>query len=136
VNTQYVRVAAASCGVTCGPDDIYRLRAYETTGTIPRFNNGGSQASVLILQNATSRGMYATAHFWDEAGGHRASQSVVLPPRATSVESITGIPGLSGVAGSITVTHDGPYGGLVGKAVSLEPSTGFSFDSPMALKPR
>ena len=136
VNTQYVRVAAASCDVACGPDDVYRLRAYETTGTIPRFNNGGSQASVLILQNATSRGITGTAHFWDPAGGHRASRSVVLPPRATSVESIAGIPGLSGVAGSITVTHDGPYGGLVGKAVALEPSTGFSFDSPMVYKPR
>jgi hypothetical protein len=36
----------------------------------------------------------------------------------------------------MTVTHDGPYGALVGKAVSLEPSTGFSFDSPMVYKPR
>jgi hypothetical protein len=136
VTNQYVRVAAASCGVACGPDDIYRLRAYETTGAIPRFNNAGSQTSVLILQNATSRGLTATAHFWDAAGGLRASRTFFLPPRATRVESIAGIPGLSGVAGSVTVTHTGPYGGLVGKAVALEPSTGFSFDSPLTVKPR
>jgi hypothetical protein len=34
------------------------------------------------------------------------------------------------------VTHDGPFGGLAGKAVALEPATGFSFDSPMTVKPR
>jgi hypothetical protein len=34
------------------------------------------------------------------------------------------------------LTHDGGYGGLVGKAVSLEPASGFSFDSPMSLRPR
>ena len=33
-----------------------------------------------------------------------------------------------------TVTHDGPYGGLAGKAVALEPASGFSFDTP--LEPR
>jgi hypothetical protein len=32
------------------------------------------------------------------------------------------------------VTHDGPFGGLAGKAVALEAATGFSFDTP--LEPR
>ena len=41
-----------------------------------------------------------------------------------------------GLSGSATVMHDGPYGGLVGKAVALEPATGFSFDSPLASRPR
>ena len=39
--------------------------------------------------------------------------------------------GLAGASGAMTVAHDGGYGGLVGKAVALEPATGFSFDSPM-----
>ena len=38
--------------------------------------------------------------------------------------------------GSITVTHDGPYAGLTGKAVALEPVTGFSFDTPMLNRPK
>ena len=39
-------------------------------------------------------------------------------------------------SGALTVTHDGPYGSLVGKAVALEPATGFSFDTPMRYRPR
>jgi hypothetical protein len=42
----------------------------------------------------------------------------------------------SGQRGSITVSHDGGYGALTGKAVALESATGFSFDSPMAPRPR
>jgi hypothetical protein len=41
-----------------------------------------------------------------------------------------------GTFGSLTVTHGGPYGALVGKAVSLEPGTGFSFDTPLTYRPR
>jgi len=36
----------------------------------------------------------------------------------------------------VTVTHDGGYGGLVGKAVSLEPGTGFTFDTLMLPRAR
>jgi hypothetical protein len=34
-------------------------------------------------------------------------------------------------SGAMTIVHDGRYGDLSGKTVALEPSTGFSFDSPM-----
>ena len=36
----------------------------------------------------------------------------------------------------MTLSHDGRYGELVGKAVALEPATGFSFDSPLETRPR
>jgi hypothetical protein len=36
---------------------------------------------------------------------------------------------LVGQGGSITIAHDGAYGSLNVKAVALEPSTGFSFDT-------
>ena len=36
----------------------------------------------------------------------------------------------------MTLTHDGGYGALSGKAVALEPATGFSFDSPMTPRGR
>jgi hypothetical protein len=36
----------------------------------------------------------------------------------------------------VTVTHDGRYGSLVGKAVAIEPSSGFSFDTPLTIRPR
>jgi len=34
------------------------------------------------------------------------------------------------------VSNDAHYGDLTGKTVALEPSTGFSFDSPMVVQPR
>jgi hypothetical protein len=33
-------------------------------------------------------------------------------------------------------TSSTPYGALAGKAVALEPASGFSFDSPLTYKPR
>jgi len=44
------------------------------------------------------------------------------------------IPGVAGVAGAITLSHDGPYAAGVGKAVAVEAATGFTFDT--ALEPR
>jgi hypothetical protein len=45
------------------------------------------------------------------------------------------VAGVAGQGGTMTIAHDGGYGGLVVKAVALEPSTGFSFDSPGSYKP-
>jgi hypothetical protein len=39
------------------------------------------------------------------------------------------------VSGSITLSHDGRYGELAGKAIALEPATGFSFDTPLLHRP-
>jgi hypothetical protein len=133
---RHVRVRSASCTSDCGPDDRYRLRVYETTGVIPRFNNSGSQITVLILQNTTGETVSANADFWDQGGVRRATLAFVLPPRSVQVASTAGVAELAGRSGSITVSHDSSYGGLAGKAVALEPSSGFSFDSPMVSKPR
>jgi hypothetical protein len=50
---QTVRVSSGDCTTNCGSDDTYRVRAYETTLAIPRFNNTGTQVTVLLLQNST-----------------------------------------------------------------------------------
>ncbi len=44
------------------------------------------------------------------------------------------VSGVSGQSGILTVSHGGGYAALVGKAVAVEPSTGFTFDT--ALEPR
>ena len=56
----------------------------------------------------------------------------------THVLNVATVPGgVSGQSGGRSRSpHDGGYGALAGKAVALEPSTGFSFDSPMTYKPR
>ena len=66
-----------------------------------------------------------------------AAHGTAVPrPRAVAIVNTAAVGALAGASGSITVTSDGPYGGIVGKSVALEPATGFSFDSPLAVKPR
>lgn len=135
VTNQHLR-ARANCAGACGPDDVYRIRAWETTGRIARFNDSGSQATVLVLQNPAAQTVTGRAHFWNGAGALLTTHPFTLAGRATLVLNTATLAALVGQAGSVTVTHDGGYGGLSGKAVALEPSTGFSFDSPMIPRPR
>jgi hypothetical protein len=136
VTNQHVQVRSGGCTTACGPDDVYRIRAWDTTGRIARFNNGSSQVTVLLLQNPGAQPLGGRAHFWSAAGSLLATHPFTLGGHGTLVLNTAGLPALAGQAGSVTVTHDGGYGGLVGKAVSLEPASGFSFDSPMSPRPR
>ena len=65
-----------------------------------------------------------------------AYATITLAPRTTSVMNLASIAPLQGQGGSLTVSHDAPYGMLTGKAVALEPATGFSFDSPLVPRVR
>ena len=129
--SQLIRVRSGQCGTGCGPDDVYRIRMRETTGRIPRFNNSATQATIVVLQNASDGTVAGTMRFWRANGGLAASQAFSLGPHALSIVNSSGIPGLAGTSGSVTIVHDGPYGALVGKSVALEPATGFSFDSSL-----
>ena len=135
VVNQHLRVDGL-CNPSCGPDDVYRLRAVETTYSIPRFNNAGSQVTVLVLQNPAPYAVTGHIWFWDTAGAFLETQGFSLPPKQTLVLNTANVPGLAGHGGSITISHDGRYGDLTGKTVALEPSTGYSFDSPMTARPR
>jgi hypothetical protein len=128
----YVRVQSAQCTTGCGPDDTYRVRAYETTLRSPRFNNVGSQVSLVVLQNPTNASISGTAFFWSSSGVLLGSQGFTLSARATTVINSSGVSGVAGQGGSVTVVHGGRYGELIGKVVALEPSTGFSFDAELA----
>lgn len=131
VDTQFIRVESASCTTDCGADDTYRIRVYETTYAIPRFNNAGSQITVLILQNPADYLVAGIVYFWSTAGSLLGTSAINLPARNTLVLNTSGVAGVTGQGGSITVAHDGRYGDLAGKTVALEPASGFSFDSPM-----
>ena len=113
------------------------LRAFDTTCAIPRFNNSGTQNTVLLLQNPTSRPVTIVASFWSEAGALLATHAPPsIPAHGLLVLDTATLPQLAGASGSITIANDAPYGTLAGKAVSLEPSTGFSFDSVMNVRAR
>ena len=137
VQFEYVRVTSSSCGTSCGPEDQYRAAFFETTYSIPRFNNSGSQTTVLIIQNLATNGPAISGHayFWSPSGTLLANEPIGIPVRGTLVLNTSTIPGAAGASGSITVSHRGRYGSLSGKTVALEPATGFSFDSPMIPKP-
>jgi len=134
---EYLRVQSVACGTSCGPEDQYRIRFYDTTIAVPRFNNAGGQVTVLAVQNTTGwdRDVTGTIYFWPPAGGLApiGSSTFSLGARAALVLNTATI--VPGEGGTVTIAHDGGYGGLAVKAVALEPATGFSFDSPGLYKP-
>ena len=132
VADQHVRVQSPACGSTCGPDDTYRLRFYETTLRGPRFNNAGGQVTVVLLQNASDQIIAGRLYLWGTSAS--GNVAVTIPPHGLVVFDTSQI--LPTFDGSITVAHDGAYGMLVGKAVSLQPSTGLGFDTPLTPRPR
>jgi hypothetical protein len=92
--------------------------------------------TVLLLQNPTDDPVAGEINFWSASGGYVAAEPLNLQPRSTLVLNTATVPGVGGQGGTITVATDGAYGALSGKTVALEPSTGFSFDSPMLPRPR
>ena len=133
-DTDYVEVRSLGCSTNCGPDDVYRIRARETTLSAPRFNNNGGQVTVLVLQERSALTVSGTVWFWSASGALLGSQPFTLTPRQVLVVNTANVPGVNGQSGALTVTHDGPYGGLAGKTVALELVTGFSFDTPLELR--
>jgi FG-GAP-like repeat/Calx-beta domain/FG-GAP repeat len=131
-----ILVASTGCQGDCGPDDRYRLRAYETTLAAPRFNNTGSQVSVVILQNSGSDPVSGLIDFRDAGGAQLHAHDFAIAPHGTLVLGTAGIPALSGTSGSLTVSHDAPYGLLVGKVVLVEPASGLAFDTPVQSRAR
>jgi hypothetical protein len=78
-----------------------------------------------------------TIRFWSPTGVLLVAVPFTnLPPRGLHTLITFTVPQLAGLSGSITVTSDAPYGALSGKVVSVEPATGFAFDTPMRARPR
>jgi hypothetical protein len=137
---KFARVRSQGCSTGCGAEAVYSIRGYDTTDAIPRFNNAGTQVTVLILQSAavTSPATVVTGDiwFWDESGGLLASQAFALPRWGLLVLNTATVSALAGQRGSITISHLGGYGQLAGKGVAVEPATGFTFDTPLVHRPR
>jgi hypothetical protein len=129
----YLRVRGAGCGTACTADDQYTLRFRETTYSIPRFNNTGLQVTTVLIQNTSTVPVAGRVWYFDVTGVSIGSHSFNLPAQAITVMPTTQtVPNQSG---TILVSHTGHYGALSGKAVALEPSTGFTFDTTMVPVP-
>jgi hypothetical protein len=134
VSDQRVRVQSRGCILDCDAADTFRVRLLETTLHGARFNNSATQVTLVVLQDASGESAAGHLDFWSATGVLLHSEPFALGPRQTLVLNTSTVGALQGQAGSVTVSHDGRYGALQGKAVAVEPATGFTFDTP--LEPR
>ena len=133
IDTQYIVVRGAACSTACGSDDVYRIRMRETTGTFVRYNNSGTQVTILLIQNPTAYAVTGTALFWNATGTAAGSSAFTLAPKALLVLNTSSV--VPATSGSVTVVHDARYGDLAGKAIAMEPSTGFEFETVLQHRP-
>ena len=133
-DNQHIRVSSAACAPCTAASSGYSIRMFDTTYSIPRFNNSASQTTVMILNNNLDRSVSATAHFFDPTGALLTSNTSAINAHGTAVINTSTIGGLAGQSGAVTITSSGGYGSLSGKGVALEPGTGFTFDTMMVLR--
>ena len=78
--TDFIRVDGGEtmCAINCTTDAQYTIRMRETTGAISRFNNSGTQSTILMLQNPTDYAITGIAYFWD-AGGDTGRDAAIRP---------------------------------------------------------
>jgi hypothetical protein len=130
---EFVRVRGLNAFPT-NANDKYDIEFFDTTYFGPRFNQSGGQVTVLLIQNAnkdiTPTSVTGNIHFYNAAGTLLATVALSVPADGIQVVSTAAIPALAGQSGAVTIAHTGGYGALAGKAVALEPATGFSFDTP------
>jgi hypothetical protein len=124
-STDYL-LAYALTGLDSSPYDV---ALYDTTLFVPRWNNSATQTTILLLQNTTNITVTGSVFFHDGGGTLLATVPVSVQQHGLQVISTASVPGLAGQSGSAQVAQMGGYGALVGKAVALEPATGFTFDT-------
>jgi len=114
----------------------YDVEFYDTTYFVPRFNNGGAQVTSLIVQNTTNAAVNGFFWFFNSSGAALHNQAFSVPQGGVLVFNTSTVTALQGQSGSARIVHTGGYGALAGKAVSLEPTTGFTFDTALEAIPR
>jgi hypothetical protein len=124
-----------------GPDvantyDQYTITFLNTTLFASRFNNSATQATVLLLQNVTTVKATGEIDFWSPTGALLHGEPFSIHAHGVLVVNTATLPGVSGVSGALSVSHDAGYAGLTGKAVAVEPATGFTFETAMMPIPR
>jgi hypothetical protein len=134
---QWIRVVAGGfTGVQLTAADQYEIELLDTTYLAARWNQVGTQTSVFVVQNASPAALDGAIRFYGPTGAVLHVQPFTLPRNGVHVFGAASVPALVGQSGSAAVVHTGGYGALSGKVVSLEPSTGFTFDTQLVPVPR
>ena len=125
---EYLRVTGPPGAQGAAP---YTLEFHDTTYAIPRWNNAASQATIFLIQNNKPAPVTGSIFFYGASGNLVHTQALSVPANGLLVLPTGSIPQLAGQNGSAHVAHTGGRGALSGKAVALEPGTGFTFDTQM-----
>jgi len=131
----FIRVQGPSV-FAMGSNEQYDIEFFDTTYFAPRWNNVGAQRTVFLIQSQTGRAISGSIYFFDNAGVLLHTQALAVPATGVQVFATASVAALLGQSGAAVLAHDGGYGALSGKAVVLDPSTGFSFDTPFTPMPR
>jgi hypothetical protein len=126
-----VRVTGGSATEDTG--SVYTLRYWDTTYTVPRWNSVGGQTTVFVITSLVQGTVTGNVYFFSGTGALLHTQPLSLSQNVPFVLSTSTVGPLAGQSGYALVAHNAGYGGLTGKAVALEPQTGFTFDT--ALQP-
>ena len=126
---EYLRVSGPPA--TNQPAAAYALEFLDTTYAIPRWNNSASQATILLIQNNKPVAVTGSIYFYATNGTLLQTAPLSVPANGLQALNTGTLPALAGQSGSAHVAHTGGRGALSGKAVSLEPATGFTFDTAM-----
>jgi len=118
------------------PLEKYDILLLDTTLFLPRFNNIGSQRTVLIVQNLRERAVSGQIFFRQNDGLAAPAYPFTIAPQASLVLDTGKLPQVGQSSGSASIAHTGGWGALAGKTVVLEPSTGFTFDTMLTTAPR
>jgi hypothetical protein len=116
-------------------NDRYEVIMRDTTLAVPRWNNASTQTTVLLISNQSPDAVTGSVFFYGPSGTLLHTEPLSIAVAGVQVMNTATFAPLAGLAGSATVAHTGGYGALAGKAVALEPGTGFTFDTAMSYVP-
>jgi hypothetical protein len=105
----------------------------DTTLLVPRWNSSGTQTTVVVLQN--SQTVPSRRRSTSTTPRARCVQTVgisVQPQRRAGAEHRASLPLWPASRAPRRSRTTARFGGLAGKAVALEPATGFTFDTVIA----
>jgi len=108
----------------------YGIAFFESSMYCPRWNNTGSQISVLIVQNVTNSPCTVDVNFQDDTGVYLKTVNGTANGLGLFIVNTSTVPELVGKRGNANLAAAScSSSALKAKLVALEPSTGFSFDT-------
>jgi hypothetical protein len=115
---------------------VYTLRSWDTTYRVPRWNAANGQTTILVVTSLIQANVAARILFFGEDGTLVTTVEALFVRNRPLVYSSASNFALTGKSGFALIAHNGGYGALTGKAVSVDPATGFTFDTALETIPQ